>query len=262
MINLVGTNHKDERHEAKIGKYVRMAAQRQVAVFLEGLPVDKGKVMQFCEAAYGINEGLVFGYESEVANAICGILLHLGYCRAPEMKSEALIGNLQTCYDIFAVDEVRKAWNSMPKGLPLVGQINQMLSTLKGADAKQFVNVINKNHQNILQSPDWIEIYKHLYGNLVTMVPQEFRGMLDDNRVGIYLNSDQNKEQEYIVYEINGKWRNQFIVRNISNTIKSEQLTNVEVFIFIGSGHIRDLLVPLIENLGGIKIVADANELP
>lgn len=109
MIHLVGENHKNLLHQQKIKEYVQKASRKEVVVFLEGLSADPQKAFQYVQKAYQIEDGLVFGYESEIVNAICGLLLHLGYCRDERMKDDAKIGNLQTCYNIFALKKVQDA---------------------------------------------------------------------------------------------------------------------------------------------------------
>ena len=262
MIHLVGLNHKDPRHDAIIKKYVLKATKNELVVFLEGFPSDNKRLKHYLQQSFGVSGGLVFGCESEIAKAICGILLHLGYCRDPNLKEDARIGNLQTCYDLVMLDEVRSAWNKIPQDIPLVASVNKIIQGYNITNVKQMVNDINTKHKSILDDPGWIDIYKFLYDNLIKEVPPALQGPLNDPRVREYLNSRQNVGENYVVYEINLKWRYDFIIKNISDTITSEELNKKEIFIFIGSAHINGMIIPLRKYFGKINVVEDANKLP
>jgi hypothetical protein len=262
MIHLVGLNHKDPRHDTIIRKYVFKAAKNELVVFLEGFPSDTNKLKKYLQQFFGISEGLVFGCECEIANAICRVLLNLGYCRSPNMKEEARMGNLQTCYDIIMVDEVRSAWNKIPQHIPFIASVNKIIQGYNITNVKQMVNDIYTKHKSILEDPGWIDIYKYLYDNLIKEVPPTLQVPFNDPRVREYLNSGQNVGEDYVVNEINLNWRNDFIVKNISDTIKSNKLDNKEIFIFIGSGHIEGMNIPLKKYFGKVNIVEDANKLP
>jgi len=262
MIHLVGLNHKDPRHDTIIKKYVFKAAKNELVVFLEGFPSDTNKLKHYLQQCFGVSGGLVFGCECEIANAISGILLHLGYCRAPNMKEQAQMGNLQTCHDIVMLDEVRSAWNKIPQHIPLIASVNKIIQGYNITNVKQMVNDIYTKHKSILEDPGWIDIYKCLYDNLIKEVPPTLQVPFNDPRVREYLNSGQNVGEDYVVDEINVKWRNDFIVKNISDTITSNELDKKEIFIFIGSGHIKGMIIPLMKYFGKVNIVEDANKLP
>jgi hypothetical protein len=248
-------------------EYVLRAARNELVVFLEGFPSDTNRLRHYLQETYGVSGGLVFGCEHEIANAICGILIHLGYCRASDMREQARVGNFQTCYDIVMIDEVRSAWNEIQQyrqDNPLIASVNEIIQGYNITNVRQMANDIYTQHRRILEDPGWIDIYRRLYDNLIERVPPTLRGPLNDPRVREYINSEQNVEQDYVVHRINLEWRNDLIVRNISDTIRSNELDvdEIEIFIFIGSAHIRGMIIPLMKRFGRVNIVEDANRLP
>jgi len=270
MIHIVGLNHCDQRHDTIMREYVLRAARNELVVFLEGFPSDTNRLRHYLQETYGVSGGLVFGCEHEIANAICGILLHLGYCRYSNMYSDmrerAREGNLQTCFDIVMIDEVRSAWNEIQQyrqDNPLIASVNEIIQRYNITNVRQMGSDILTQRGRILEDPGWIDIYRRLYDNLIERVPPELLGPLNDPRVREYINSEQNVEQDYVVNRINLEWRNDLIVRNISDTIRSNELDvdEEEIFIFIGRSHINGIRIPLERCFGEVNIVEDANRL-
>ena len=255
MIYLIGTNHKKAEHDNKIKEYVLKASKNEIVVFLEGVPSDPQMTAEFIEQVYGIKGGFVFGYESGIANCLSGILLHLGYCREPSMESEAIDGNLQTCYDLFIYDFMREALKKASDHVPFCQTIFKTVRPYEKDNVKSRINEIFKN-KSFLKNQNWIPAYKQLFKYIETMIPENLQGPLKEEQVLIYIEDDRNAEQNYIVDQINNIWRNQFIVKNISDTIIKYNVSEYDIFIFIGSMHINHIITPLKEKFGDIDITS------
>ena len=246
---LVGMNHKNSEDDDFQERMVKLASNGRAVVAVEGVERNDAEETQFVQAAYGLKEkGFVYGLENDFANNYPGVLLHYGYL-ATNMTDEIPIAKVQLVYDLRNSIAIIENWEKLKRkrlsvsAMKLYDDINRFMRDNEKLDIKDFVIKFYHNLNQYGTDGDWLETYKVLAQEMTKVVAQ-FQGdlKLDVEGINKYLEKpNDTKAQEYVVFEVNIKWRNKFVVNNIKELAKIAKEKKVDLFVLIGLGHVSDL---------------------
>lgn len=272
MIYIIGMNHKDNKHKEKMKEYVLKASRQELIVILEGFSAEPdtfNEIRLFFKINNG--EGYVFGCEPpKIIKCFIDLLLHFSYCYYADLKDDAIMGNLRVIYDIITLEEMRNIWRTLNTDSKLYRRINEIIQGKieNGLDIEGIVNFFYHNRKDILTDPEWILLYRLLIPSLKNQLPQQFRELLDDERIKVYLSDNLSPQERqdleaYIVFEVSINLRDKFIANNISQIIDSSRHLNKDFYVFIGAGHLENLIPALQQNFGNeIEVINDPTTLP
>ncbi len=245
---IIGMRHHEPKDRKFQEKLLRKAIQGEIVVGIEGIPRDDAKEQGFVRAVYGLEtKGLVFGFEDDFANKYSGALLHYGYF-ANDMKQEFLTTKAQLIYDLRESPSIQRSWQTMgQKTLPhqshqLYDQLTRFLSDHEAVDTKTVVNRFADSIGRFGERMAWVELYRVLIDEMneeVKRLPEELR--VDLGQVASYLNEPTGVRADYVVFEINNRWRNQFIFKNMKEIADVAVAKGLDVCFLIGAGHVQDI---------------------
>ena len=165
------------------------------------------------------------------------------------MRDQIPIAKVQLVHDIRESKAISEAWEGLQTRelsdsvRNLYDQVSAYIRDSKSLDMVHFVQVFHQSLSKFGNDSDWQELYKEL---IIVMTkstgafPQELQP--DAAMIRDYLaNPHGQTEQEYVVDEINGKWREKFILKHMKEIAGIAAEKGLSVFFLIGAGHVSNI---------------------
>ncbi|MCR4337629.1 MAG: hypothetical protein NUV91_07490 [Candidatus Omnitrophica bacterium] len=255
---IVGMNHQAPNDDAFQARLVQAASQRKIVLGIEGLVRNEAQEQEFLQNAYALQDkGFTFGYEDEFANKYSGSLLHYGYL-SNGMKEQEVTTKAQLIYDLRQSENFRKYWQKLrerslgPSVKTLYDQLTRYYQENKGADLRSFVNKFADSLGTYGTNQDWIALLKEI----ILVMNEDIKGFTGDfqlnlGRIESYLQDPKNvTHQSYVVEEVNGKWRDKFILKNMREIAAIAESKGLDVYFLVGRGHVQNLSAALHQGTG------------
>jgi hypothetical protein len=241
--------HGDPEDNAFQASLVERASRGDLAVGVEGVERSEIKEQNFVQTIYGLeNRGLVFGIEDDFADTYAGVLLHYGYL-ANRMVDQGRLAKLQLLYDLRESAARQQNWmraeaQALP---PSAQQVSQHIERYRREHEQLDTRTFVAQAQALLDQWGDDVAWTALFKALAEAMTEEVKGLPPDEQpdlrqIQAYLADPIRQDtQRYIVDEINGRWRDQRIVKHINAVAEIAADRGVSAYFLIGQSHVKRL---------------------
>ncbi|MFC1522728.1 hypothetical protein ACFL6Y_09990 [Elusimicrobiota bacterium] len=247
-ILIVGMAHNNEIDDNFQSLMVRKASNKKAVVGLESLERNKEDEEEFMQAAYGLEKGFAFGVENDFSIVFSGTLLHYGYF-AIDMTDKMYTAKFQLAYELKMSAAMKRNWEQLGKKKlnEETGKIYKLMdnyiSDYGHLDARTLIQQLQGIIESFGDNAAWQELFKELsivMTDEAARLPENTRP--DISRIQDYIENPTNyKAQAYVVEEVNGKWRDSMIAKNMADIAAIAVQNDLNAYFLIGRSHVDNL---------------------